>query len=224
MFELAPRFVTAQSWWIASEIARRHPHLQLIETHPGGGLYDCLTLISPGPTNLLDLNREGSIHARTFKLTWVDALAAPGGHDLIKRLEADLDLSHNATTPATTARTLTYRVLARVLTSLVDDRHRWDARNGYYDSSGGDGGQRTELQQFPTVVDALEDRRPDDLLGIPAYRFWVLLRDDDPVAVLDTDGRLHQPDQPCVEFLPLYRRHQSRLTATIGAALGHLLP
>lgn len=222
-FEPAQRFITAQSWWIASEIARRHPHLQIIETHPAGGMYDCLSLIGPGPAPLVHLNRVGTITARTLKLSWAEAFSAAGGHDLVKRLEEDLDLERRAA-PATTGRTLTYRVLARVLTSLIDDRHRWTACNGWYDTSDEGGGQRRELQQFPTVVHGLRDHRPDDLLRAPAYRYWLLLKDDRPVAVLDTDGRLHQTDQAALELLPLHRRNRSRLTTTVRAALGHLLP
>ncbi|WP_454116041.1 TY-Chap2 family putative peptide chaperone [Microbacterium aurum] len=43
----ATRFVIAQSWWIASELVRRHPDLVIHESHPGGGMYDCLTGLDP---------------------------------------------------------------------------------------------------------------------------------------------------------------------------------
>lgn len=225
MSEPARRFVLAQSWWVASEIARRHPELLVIETHPFGGQYDCLDLIDPrGPTTAVRLNRPGSLHAAGAVATWDDVLGSDDAHDAIRRLEASAGLAPPSSTPATSVRTVTYRVLARVLTSVVDDRYAWDARNGRVDSDEGDPLDRPELAAFPTVVSALRNLRPNDLLGQPAYRFWLLLRGADAVAVLDTDGLLHQRDRDPLALMPIYRASGRRLTATVGAALGHLLP
>lgn len=232
MSEPARRFVLAQSWWIASEIVRRNPALLLIETHPGGGQYDCLSLIRRTPsatTTLIDLNRTGRAHVHVtddFKpIPWTEAIAASGGHDVVHSLEQAAGLNPPAKAQPTGPRVLTFRVIARVLASLVDDRHEWDARNVQLDSSGMDAmdSHRPELLQFPTVVEALRDKRSDDLFGRPGYRFWTLLRDGKPVAVFDIDGRLHLPDQPPSELLPAYKRTRS-LTAVIGETLGHVLP
>ncbi|WP_214403721.1 TY-Chap2 family putative peptide chaperone [Pseudonocardia lacus] len=226
----AQRFVLAQSWWIASELVRRHPHLRLIETHPGGGQYDCLTLLdsrSASPGSLVDLNRAGSIHIKDGArepLDWNTVFAARGGHDIIRRIEAAAGLHPSVPAPPTGPTALTYRVLARILTSLVDDRRTWDARNGQLDSSGHDCGRRSELDRFPSVVEALRDILPDDLFGEPAYRFWILLRDTDPVAVLDTNGRLHLPAEPPAELLAVYKGSGRSLTTTVAEMLGHLLP
>lgn len=61
MTDVNTRLRLAQSWWLASELARRHPELLIIETHPGGGQYDCLSLVKDEQT-LIDVNRVGSIH------------------------------------------------------------------------------------------------------------------------------------------------------------------
>lgn len=232
MSEPARRFVIAQSWWIASEIVRRNPTLLLIETHPGGGQYDCLSLIrrtSTETTTLIDLNRAGSLHVHHgpsghMTLTWQEALAADGGHDVVRHLEKAAGLDPAPKAPATSPRVLTYRILARILTSLVDDRHVWDARNCQLDSSGMDAiaTRQAELLQFPSVIESLRDGRPDELFARPGYRFWTLLRDAKPVAVFDTDGRLHLPDRPPSELLPAYNRSRS-LTAVVGETLGHVL-
>ena len=227
MNEPARRFVIAQSWWIASEIARRHPQLVLIETHPCDGMYDCLTLVDRYRwTSVVDLNRVGRLHVRgrTGFATWSDAIGAPDGHEMVRRLERAAELPARRPTPPTTARTLVYRLIARVLTSLIDDRHAWDARNGFHDSSGGDAGRRGDLDLFPTIRSDLDEDRQDGFLGDPACRYWLLTRADEAVAVLDGDGRLHRRDRSPVTLLPLYRRTGSSLTATIGGALGDLLP
>ncbi|MGD4206363.1 hypothetical protein QT666_22610, partial [Xanthomonas citri pv. citri] len=43
----ANRFAIAQSWWLASELVRRHPELMIYEMHPGGGQYDVLCVATP---------------------------------------------------------------------------------------------------------------------------------------------------------------------------------
>lgn len=158
-------------------------------------------------------------------ITWAEAFAAQGGHNVVHSLERAAGLTPLAKAPPTGPRVMAYRVIARVLASLVDDRHEWDARNGQLDSSGMDAtdSHRPDLLRFPTVVDALRDWRPDDLFGRPSYRFWTLLRDAKPVAVFDTDGRLHLPDRPPSELLPAYKRSRS-LTVIVGETLGHVLP
>lgn len=45
---LGHRLVGAQSWFVASELLRRHPSMTLIETHPGGGQNDCLSVVAKG--------------------------------------------------------------------------------------------------------------------------------------------------------------------------------
>lgn len=50
----------AASWDIAWRLVRACPDLRVYETHPRGGQYDCLTLISPAVK--IDINRVGSIH------------------------------------------------------------------------------------------------------------------------------------------------------------------
>jgi hypothetical protein len=44
-FEIAGRHKLAVYWWVASELIRRHPQLELFETHPLDSFYDCLTLV-----------------------------------------------------------------------------------------------------------------------------------------------------------------------------------
>jgi hypothetical protein len=50
--------------------------------------------------------------------------------------------------------------------------------NGYVDSSGYDGGVREDLfAQVPAADAHRSQRRPDDLFGIPEYRYWFLIED-----------------------------------------------
>ena len=79
--------VNAGSWTVAVEFTRAAPGLQVFETHPGGGQYDCLTLVADDVK--VDINRVGSIHAHASPTgehtplipagQWQAMLARPGG-------------------------------------------------------------------------------------------------------------------------------------------------
>jgi hypothetical protein len=53
----------AISWRLASELRRRHPKTtRILITHPGGGQYNCLTIVnSQGGIGVIQLNRSGTI-------------------------------------------------------------------------------------------------------------------------------------------------------------------
>ena len=62
------------SWRFITEFWRRFPHdFTLIEAHPGGGMYDCLVLLTKGKDSqfAIDVNRGGGsvhIHKSAFGL------------------------------------------------------------------------------------------------------------------------------------------------------------
>jgi hypothetical protein len=79
------------------------------------------------------------------------------------------------------------------------------------------------LEPFPIAEERARERRPDDLLGIPFYRYWGVLRDGEPVAILDTDGFAYVGRQ--VIYLPdIFEVNAHRITPTVAAALGTILP
>jgi hypothetical protein len=227
---LPERFVLMQSWMLATKVIRRHPELWLIETHPGDGQYDCLTLIRIEPKVNISINRNGSIHASgTAGGTGAPQEAMFGSDaetsELVVQLERATGLGSPHRTPESTPAVLTFRVIEQIMTTTLNSRHRWDVRNVFLDSSGMAGTAVVEkyLDPFPIAAKRAGHRRPDDLLGVPQYRFWAVLRDDQPVAIMDTDGNVYVGDQ--VKSLPaLYRAHARRLTPTVNAALVSILP
>lgn len=137
----ASRFVIAQSWWIASELVRRHPKLGLAETHPGGGMYDCLSLFATDGKHrrtLIDLNRVGRLHVHVnpdFEpLTWKEVHEATDPHEPVRRIEAGTGLKRPSPTPPTSPAALSYRVIARVLASMVNEKDTWDVRSEQLDT------------------------------------------------------------------------------------------
>src|SRR6516162_6051559 len=62
---LTPSLVELASRTLATELMRRAPKvLRIVETHPGGGQYDCLSIIRTDPNlHLCAFNRLGSFTA-----------------------------------------------------------------------------------------------------------------------------------------------------------------
>lgn len=238
--EPATRFVIAQSWWIAAELARRNG-LLIYEMHPGGGMYDVLAVTGIEDGELASrhvaLNRAGRIHIHPDGIgwkTWQDVLAAKDPHAVVHEIEDALDL-HPDRKPTTSRQALTYRVAARVLASLVDDRHEWDVRMAFLDSSSDWG--LDDAPRFPLAGDfnrALEHARtlPSTMRwGEPLRHLWVLghgltpgLSEAKLVAVMSDDAHVFLPKKAPVDLMALYRANDHRLGATIHAALGAVIP
>ena len=167
------RSVIAASWDIAARLADvGPPDLRVYETHPGGGQYDCLTLA--GERCRIDINRSGSLHvhrgADVGPLAGRDRIGEPDGTaQLAEQIGAAFGWRMDS--PNMTARSLTYRLLARVLAARVHDDSAWDARGQYLDTAGMGGGLRWPL--------------PSPEMGrIPANQVWVLTRDEEPLSWL----------------------------------------
>lgn len=219
------RLVVAKSWWIASEIARRHPELRIIETRPYEGADDNLCLVHPRTDDelpLVALDRLGALEASPLGgIGWDDVVVEEDPHAIVRALERWAGLGSPLKAPATTPTTLVYRIIARVLASLVDDRDVWNARWGLYDTLDEDTTvYHPGLDDVPTVDELMEETEYD----VNSGHFWVLERGTDTVACFDTFGRLHTRDAAPLELMPIYRSTHRSLTATIGVALGRLLP
>lgn len=219
------RLQIAQSWWIASELVRRHPHLLIVEHHPMG-FYDSLGIIDLKSDNrdpVVDINRPGSVHVHSSdefeSIGLVEALSFSNAHTVVKRVETAARWGTPAISPKTTARSLSYRVIARVLASMVNDRHEWEIRSEWW----GDDPFRSDLEALP-FAHHLANTAPK--LGIQAEPFsqlWVLKRDHSPVAIFDSVGRV-VTESGYRELLPIYRRTNRSLTWVIADALGDVLP
>lgn len=224
------------SWRIATELIRRHPtKLALIETHPGGGQYDCLTVIKRqlGPDRsaigLLDMNRMGSVHVhRAYDrelpepMRWGDFWSEMTEVDdpklLLDRVEQALGLSHRGKPPISKGEVLAYRVISALLSTTAYGRVRWECRNGYVDSSGGDGGPRGDyFAEFPVTLAWLE-KTPEMPFGIPQYGFWFLVRDEDPLLCFHVTGQVTDHIGNAHALVPLYQSYGRILPMAIKVA------
>ena len=196
--EIHRSVIEAASWRLASELVRRHPdEIRLVRGHPGGGQYDVLWLRRLGDGNQIDpgnvpLNRNGTIQihgrfdgkeVRDWEPTEWDEYLASDPREFLLRLEAAAGLDAPSTTPASTPTTLTYRVLAAVAATAVMSVHPIDIQEGFIDSSDWSGPNAT-LDRFP-IESARLVAGPADLYGQAGYRFWIVVRDGEPLVAVD---------------------------------------
>jgi hypothetical protein len=236
--EPAQRIVLAQSWLIASELARRHPELLVHEMHPGDGMYDVLCVSDPRQGEYMDrtrimLNRAGTLqvhqpeHSQRQDATvgsWADVIASENPHRHVKAIEVAAELGHPAKAPASTPRVLTYRLISTLLTLLTNDRHSWDARNEVIDSSGqGSEDQHGYLDKFPLVHPDLATTPSLNLWREPESHFWAVLRDGEPVAIASIEGRVYRQDG-ILDLAPAYAANGHSMTRLITQVFEGLLP
>jgi hypothetical protein len=238
--EVADRFRVAAYWWLATEILRRNPVLELLETYPLDGFYDCLTLVGNVSSRdvHIDFNRLGSIHVLPDHNHMIEVghvLQHQDAHWAVKEIEDAAGLQPGEHTQASNSRTITLRVLARAVNYLVNDRSTWDIRMIDPTRLGLAAPLAPELVDpethaypFPTVFTTEAQFHAFLMLAELPHshvggRLWALLRDQTPVAIFDTKGWVHTPESR-VALKPLYVRMNRNLTQTMASALGGLLP
>lgn len=237
MSELSSRYRLATYWWLASELVRRHPKLNIVETYPLDGFYDCISVAGNigGRDVLVEMNRLGSIHVHPEHIGLMgaqDVLASEEPLRALKTIEAAAGLADGKSGPSGT-RLIALRLIARTLAFVLHDAAHWDVRmitpDGYGHSTSlfepdPGGPEKAPLSSvFPTaalhhsfVVSSALD---EDTRG----RLWGLQKDGLIVAIFDTRGFVYTREQR-VSIKPLYTRLGRSLTLTAVHALGNVLP
>jgi hypothetical protein len=237
----AQRFILAQSWWVGAELVRRHPELILHESHPGGGQYDVLaafTLPYGKALTHVMLNRAGTMQVHlldghngapevTRIGTWAEALSAQSPHEMVKRIEHAAQLATTTKASKSAPRALAYRFIATLLTMTVNDRHVWDARNDFIDTSGdewwpGDPEVHGFTDGFPGAREDFPSTPEIGLWQEPNSHFWALLRDEIPVALVSIEGRVYRKGVR-LDLAHEYAANGRRMLPLVASILGDLL-
>lgn len=234
-FEPPMKSIIMESWWIASELVRRRPELIVYEMHPGGGMYDVLSVALPSvfkPGAPFDqhpqvmLNRTGSLQVHhvgedngghAMLGSWADVLAEPDPHGWVKLIENTAGFTPSKKAPPTTPRSLAYRVMAEALSMLRHDRRTWDVRNDFHDSSE-ESPRNNYLSEFPL---AQNDFGIVTRLGIysePQSHFWALLRNGKPVAIISIDGWFYVSDNR-FNLMEEYKLNHRKIIPTVAKLL-----
>lgn len=191
--------VIATAWWIAAELVKRHPEeITVIESHPGGGQSDCLSVYHTAGERLKSvvlMNQHcGACHLHgPGQLNWSQAImASDRRRDVIEMYESAAGLKSPTSTPEAHRSSVAIRAIAAFMERVALAVHApWTMENGYLDTAGYDGGVREEHFQALPAVNAYLRELPGDrgVLGFFEYRFWFLRASKESKPVLAIDQR-----------------------------------
>lgn len=229
-------FEEIASWRLATELMRRFPkRFKIIEMHAGGGLYDSLALISVEGSVNVHINRGGSVvvesegrDKRPWDAAWPQALlTAQDMRACVDDICEVIGWPVPDPLPSTTRHIITYRFMAEFLTHTCLGRRHWEWRNGFADTSGYGGGVRSHwFAQFQEAQKSARRHDQDDVLGIPEYRFWFLVRPhklEVPALCLETTGVAFRKDGQSEDLYKLYKERR-RIWPLIMSVIPELLP
>ena len=231
----ADRFLTAQMWWIASELVRRHPHLRISGVEVDEA--DRLLIVHDEQDGMsVQWDLEGGckflVDGVVNKISWIQMLAALSPHAIVKRIEVATGLGIPKSRPATSARALTYRVIASALATATNDRYEWYAVPApmLHDEDPEDPGCEY-FRDFPSTVRAraeyvamtLEEFESGGRSVYFFQPFWALLCDLEPIAIFDSAGVVHTASG-ATPLMPLYDELDRKLALVTARVLGDYFP
>lgn len=226
-FSMHKKTRTAHSWWLASEIVRRHKGLELLTCDSTLGLDETLGIFDRGSKRLLAfLSDEESNRAV------VDGGPQPawafGWHQILDMTPKDAVMAvegamgiyapHHAL--ETTEETLVYRLIAKVICDHIWSTDTWWAVSaGIYDGESHSITPTDFLDEFPTALDKHESVHGRHDFGPAAAGYWVLSRNGTEMCALDQDAFLHFTDNripvPLMERFNLFGRNLDALAASV---------
>jgi len=193
----------ALGWAVVAELLERNDELRVVELHPGGGQYDCLSVYTPSMDLLCHLNVTGSLtHERWFRyegerITWLEVLQ--NGPEWAAGLIADIQGLERSTRGHSP-----HAIFARTASKIMSTaaiRGDLEMLSAVADSSSGGAVIREHL--VAPYEEQIEDRSipniPDEgLVADGAYRYWFLTENEgqNPVACFDSHTAQMWVDPP----------------------------
>ncbi|MDF3129447.1 hypothetical protein P0Y35_09605 [Kiritimatiellaeota bacterium B1221] len=162
---------------------------------------------------------EGSVRS-----DWLERMLGGSTQAVLDEVAEQARITPPAKLPPSTPTTLIYRYISEFLTHLIGRQEKWECRNGFADSSGYGGGVRGELfEQFPTVQREETQSRNTAVFGEPAYHFWFLIKDGDPVICLHTGGQVFLKSGERHDLAKLYE-NEKRIWPMLHKTASDFLP
>jgi hypothetical protein len=213
----ARRFLLAQWWWVASELARRTNALRLMawpSTHDPADIH--LRVRDTRDSRNVTFKRTGGIilyqNDTAQRLPNADLFTTSSPHDIVKHIE--LELGWGGPTSPTTPRSLIYRLIAGIFGAKANDRHRW-----HVEQINDWNPERLEkafhgFTQLPEALSLFDESGP---AGV-----WAVLCDGRPVAVFVEDGSLLQRGKKRLNVAALYDNHHRDFDETLAHVLARV--
>lgn len=230
MTQTARWWVERASWYLATELVRRHPACSVVQVRSAGGQSDLIWVggWTGNPSApvfqqrwAIDRHGTGSVHVgremrQVTTEPWLE-LMSDEPRAFINRLEQAAGFPVTAMLRPPSARTLTYQVIEQVLalTALTDDRVT--CRSVVVDAAGT--GRMDAPAEYVAVIASL---MPSDQAPAEAYRFWVLEQSARPIALLHDSG--HAWVGATHHDLAVLHGQTRRLQPLVAAVFAAVLP
>lgn len=225
-FAPARRFLQAEWWWIASELARRNSALR-VQSFPAMHHSADLQL------RVRDMRDSRNVTFDTIggvvvyrddtvqRIPNSDLFTVASPHDIVKHIEMLQDWG--GPTSATTPRSLANRVIAGVLSAKVNDRHTWTM--GQLDMQ-----DPTGFDEYVDAFGSLEKTLQAVFTHLCVVGFddteapgiWVLRRNGIPVAVFVEDGTMFQRGKNRLDIMAMYEKHGRNFDMTLAHVLARV--
>ncbi|MCK5862705.1 MAG: hypothetical protein KAH38_09485 [Candidatus Hydrogenedentes bacterium] len=227
------------SWRVMCEVMRYAPgRFILLETHPGGGMYDCLSLYDKEGTHFVDFNRAGRIHFWTIlrgdtllpNNNIIDPIdykreiqKGVSSKEIVDKICEAIDVPYQKKHPQSDTTVIMMRYIAAFMSHAAFGIYRWTCQNGYYDSSGllGSQIQHEFFLKFPLASQSLSSYDRSRTSFDTAYHFWFLCRNGKPRLCLNTRGTLFDRHDNEYDLISLYQEENRSMWRVVGKTAGH---
>jgi hypothetical protein len=234
----------AIAWRAVAEFHRRHPaQLWVAEVEdPETDLHVIRTLVTaPGDGRMrADFPLTGRDRvdffngSESFEMSHLCEMYL-GGFDpkeILNHICWDIGLTeHNhPPLPSTTKATLCYRIIAAILSADMLGRDRWRCTSVVAWAGEGHPASVKELGRAFPGIEATHPQSAElpDLIKHPAFRCWVILRNDEPQVCLSTEAMAYRPGGPPLDmwapFVATRKPGEARRIMPVVAAIGEFLP
>jgi len=221
------------SWRFVTEFIRRFPDkFMLIQSHPGGGQYDCLTVMTSerNSRRVLDVNRAGGLHVFVDMRSgnqqdeswpdWLDYMCKGSVKRLLDEVTQAVGLQVPPKNPPSTPEIITYRVVSDFLTHAIGTIHNWRCINGFLDTSGYGGGTINDFfRRFPNLSSIPHETQSHTL----SQEYWFLCRNNNPVLCIDKRAIIYRNNGDSYNLLEMYHKSR-RIWRLIFESASDLLP
>jgi hypothetical protein len=234
IYEYRPQIADAVSWELTYQIMRRYQvlhSLRIYELHPGGGLYDCISLYGK-EGHFFDFNLQAqSLHVRNVwrkddkRFNVVDDyLLAEDPKKYLDKICRQAGLNIPRSLPPANGPVIACGVMAGILRLAMFSRKHYKFLMGFCDTSGYGGGIRTWLlKMFDVTRKAYEKYHKKDERKFYRYFFLEETFSESILCLFDMSGKIILRDDSEIELLPMYDKHKRDITSLSNYVLS-LLP
>jgi hypothetical protein len=219
--------VNARSWWIATELCRRHAQLSIGEWLGGERPQDSLGLYDEiRGSRIIDINRAGDLSvgspgsAAEPELRWPQVFMAPA-RTAVLALERAAGLAAPAKPLRTAGSLLTYRLITTLVAAGATATRPCEVRSAFPM-----GPEHTPAEHlFHDFRGAAERRRGAGTtpVGDAAHGFWSVQRNGEVACLLDTSAYLYSRDEAPVDLHPAFEASGRNIWRLVGSEFAALV-